>query len=425
MPRRRARAGAAWRIAALRLLLVVGSACAGLGLAELGVRWWRWHTLGAIPVPGYPDALTVHDPRYHHRYKPRTTVRESRPDFEAVYTTNALGLRGSRDYGPKPPGTIRLLMLGDSFTFGIGVNEGEPFCDLLQAAVAGSRPPVEIINAGVGSYSPTLEYLTLRDLYLAWDPDAVILWFDFSDLQDDELYARRLRYDPAGVLVGCDSDYADGHRDWAEMVLRRSALATYLHSKLVRSVQRIRLLGWRAYLDAKLRGEDTKLKAVFATGPPRLRMNLLQYDRYLMIRGLATEQELDRYWVRTGGFLLKIQELLEARGIPFVLGLYPQAVQVGPDHWANGREYYLFERGRTYDDPLPFTYIERFAAAHGIPVINTLPSFLAASDRPLFLPNDGHFTPEGHRALAAHALNDPVFRRLLRPRGRLSESDKP
>ncbi len=399
----------------LKLLTVGLSVLASLGALELGVRWWRYRTLWGIPQPGgYPDDITYRHPRYHHRYRPHAQTTEGRVDFHATYTTNALGLRGSREYGPKPAGVRRLLMLGDSFTFGIGVNDGQTFSALLQEAMDVRGAPIEIINAGVGSYSPILHYLTLRDLYLDWAPDAVILWFDFTDIQDDYEYEPHLLYDAAGQATVCNPDYVHGHRDWVATVLTRSALVKYLHHKLGGTVQRIRMLGWWEYVRAKFRGEDTKLAAVHLRGGRRSRVDLVAYDRLLMVRGTASAEELDRYWKRTGGYILKIRDLLAQRGVPLILGLYPSGVQVGPDQWGQGRTYWMFEPGRTYDDPLPFEFIERFARAQDIPVINTYPSFKAMREETLFLPMDGHFNAAGHQVLAAHVLHDPILAQLLR-----------
>ena len=381
---------------------------------EAGFRWHKWRRLTFDPLAGgYPDEITYQHPLYHHRYYANVAVKEWKADYDVVYTTNDLGLRGARRYGPKPAGVKRLLMLGDSFTFGIGVNDDEPFSAVIQQEMDPRRARIEVINAGVGSYSPILHYLTLRDLYLPLEPDAVILWFDVTDLQDDYLYERHLRYDAQGRLVACNSDYVRGHRDWVRPVLRRSAMANYFYSKFAGTYEKIGMLGWRAYLGAKLRGDDTKLNAVHMTAARRAHVDLLKYDRLLMVRGLATPAELERYWERTGGYLLRIQDLLRARDIPFALGLYPNAVQVGPNQWAEGRVYRMFDKGRTYDDPFPFTFIEAFARAHDIPVINTTPAFLAARDQELYYRWDGHFTPAGHRVLASHLLRDPTFRRLI------------
>lgn len=380
---------------------------------ELSFRWFRWHQLRQIAAPGIPYTFMRPHPIYHHRNITNATVQDHRPDYDATYTLNSLGMRGSVDYGAKPASTTRLLMIGDSFTFGFGVNDDEPFPSLIQRAFTEEGLPIEVINAGHGSYSPILHYLALRNIYLGLEPDAVILWLDFADIQDDYQYERHLLYDRQGRLVACNMGYVNGWPDVVGGLLFRSALLKYFESKFIRSYQKIRVLGWWNYFLAKLRGEDTKKKAIEMIGRRRARVDLVKYDRFLMTRGFSTTAEIERYWGRTGAYILKIRDLLREHGIPLVLGIYPYGHQVGVHQWHDGRVYEMLEQGVVYDDPRPFAFIEAFGARHGIPVINTSPSFIQARDETLYLPLDGHFNAAGHRVIASHLLHDPVFLSLV------------
>ncbi len=40
--------------------------------------------------------------------------------YDFTFTNNSLGFRGPREYGPKKAGEVRLLLLGDSFTYASG-----------------------------------------------------------------------------------------------------------------------------------------------------------------------------------------------------------------------------------------------------------------------------------------------------------------
>ncbi|MBI3320097.1 MAG: hypothetical protein HYZ89_05880, partial [Candidatus Omnitrophica bacterium] len=87
----------------------------------------------------------------------------------------------------------------------------------------------------------------------------------------------------------------------------------------------------------------------------------------------------------------------------------------GPDQWAEGRSFWGFERGKTYEATQAIGVLQRFCAAEHIPLINTMDSFRAAAkSEKLFYDEDGHFTPAGHRVLATHLLGDPQFLVLLR-----------
>jgi len=377
---------------------------------EVVFRLTRWRGL-------QPPERQEH-PIYHHRLRPNWTYPQTSPDFETSATTNSLGLRASTEYGPKPPGTTRILMLGDSFTFGVGVNDEETFCALLQRALNAGRDDgttVEVVNAGIGSYSPILHYLALRDLYLPLQPDAVVLWFDFGDMQNDFFYEHNLRYDQHGRLVACHPFYVDGRHDWFAELREQSALLKYFHNKFIRTYQKIRLLGLGEYLNAKLKGQSAKAAIATLTSKGRRVEEPIRYDQLFMIRNREDLPEITAHWQRSARYLLMIRDLLGAQRIPFVLAAYPYGIHVGPDQWGQGRTAFGFEPGRTYDDPFAFDLLEEFAAQHGIPFLNTYEAFrVAGREERLFHDWDGHFTPAGHRLIASMLPSDPTFLSLMK-----------
>ena len=100
----------------------------------------------------------------------------------------------------KPEGTGRVLLLGDSFTEGVGVEAADAFPARLQELVdhAGVQKRWEVINAGEASYSPILEYLLLKRVGLDLQPDLVILNLDLSDMYDDINYTKLAVFDASG-----------------------------------------------------------------------------------------------------------------------------------------------------------------------------------------------------------------------------------
>lgn len=93
--------------------------------------------------------------------------------------TNAKGLRGKEVSYKKTPGTFRVLMLGDSITFGYRVEENETFSHLL------FNNNIEVINSGVQGYGTDQELIYLQNEGLKYDPDLIVLNFcmenDFYD----------------------------------------------------------------------------------------------------------------------------------------------------------------------------------------------------------------------------------------------------
>jgi lysophospholipase L1-like esterase len=376
-----------------------------LASVEVGLRlfWVKHLLLGA----------GIEHPHFHHRLKPSATYDFKSSEFDVVLHTNRYGLRGPDPVIPKPPGTRRVLMLGDSFTFGFPVKDDDTFVWRLQQALRVRGAPVEVINGGVSGTSPTLHYIALRDQFLQFEPDLVLLWYDVGDLMEDHAFQKNLLYDAEGRIVRADPRYVNGRFDAWGAVQRHSALARWINTKLLRTFQKIRLLGAREYLHAKLRGERSKV-AIARLKHRQRAPDLAASDKFLLVRE-NTSLELARpYWELSARYLRMIRDLLQERHIRFAVGIYPYGMLAGPEQWAQGRVDWGFEPGRTYAADTYLALLEQWAAADGVPLINTFDSFRAAAPQAeLFYRWDGHFTPEGHRVLSDHLLRDPAFLDLL------------
>jgi lysophospholipase L1-like esterase len=127
---------------------------------------------------------------------------------ESVATINALGMRGDMPVTPKPAGTPRVLVLGDSTFFGHGVNDADTFPAQLQRVLGERGHPVEVLNAAVPGYSSEQSRVQLEELGWSLEPDLLIigsLWSDnnIDSFQDQDLlrtvhaYANNPLYDSA------------------------------------------------------------------------------------------------------------------------------------------------------------------------------------------------------------------------------------
>lgn len=398
-----ARTRAAPRLARVGLSLLTLVAC--LGLLELGLR---------LKHGSLSRGLSINHPHFHHRYPPYAETHFKSAEFDVTVKRNRFGLRGHEPSVPKPAGTTRLLMLGDSFTAGFAVPDGERFCDLIQEGLRARGDAVEVVNGGVSGYSPTLEYISLRDQFLAFEPDAVILWLDLGDLQEDRWFQKNLVYDAQGRIERCDPLYTDGRFNRWEWLRLHSALAQYVDAKILRTISRIQVLGLKEFVATKLRGERAKV-AVARLKAAQRADDLPTYDRFLLVRETTTEASVKPYWELTAKYLRMIHALCEERHIPFVLGIYPYGMLVGPDQWAEGRVFWGFERGKTYDASEAVALVTHFTRQEGITLVNTFEGFKeAGKTQKLFFDQDGHFNPAGHRVLAEHALHDAAFLAVVR-----------
>lgn len=103
---------------------------------------------------------------------------------------NSLGFRDTRQYSlDKNPGTFRILVLGDSVTFGHGALEETTYPYLLEQRLRQWRPDVDwqVWNLGVPGYNTRQELAYLKRVGPRYKPDLVIVGFYLNDLVDNDV----------------------------------------------------------------------------------------------------------------------------------------------------------------------------------------------------------------------------------------------
>ncbi len=154
-----------------RLLLALGL------LTAAAVTWWLW--------PDDDDRPEVYDITGDHPgdlmpgLAVDDNVRHYGPPFDIPYRfeTNYLGFRGPAPTAGDGP---TVVLMGDSFVFGMGVDEGETAADHLRAAL----PDATIHNAGVPGYTITDHLEQWDDKLAALAPDVILLFHTASDLKE-------------------------------------------------------------------------------------------------------------------------------------------------------------------------------------------------------------------------------------------------
>lgn len=102
---------------------------------------------------------------------------------------NSLGFRDDREYAvEKVPGTFRIIVLGDSVTFGHGTLSSTTYPFLLEQRLKQWRPAVkwEVWNLGVPGYNTSQELAYLREVGERYQPDLVIVGFYPNDFTANE-----------------------------------------------------------------------------------------------------------------------------------------------------------------------------------------------------------------------------------------------
>jgi lysophospholipase L1-like esterase len=172
----------ALRFLAIQLALVLVLATTAIFLAEQVARRRFPELRVAAERQQRPENLFIQfDRRLGWAHIPGATVRFTRLEFDTRVSINEDGFRGPRVPIGRRSGWNRIVVLGDSYVFGHGVNDDETFC----VRLAELFPQTEVVNLGVTGYSTDQELLLLEDRALAYEPDVVVLCFYANDLLDN------------------------------------------------------------------------------------------------------------------------------------------------------------------------------------------------------------------------------------------------
>ncbi len=148
--------------------------------ASLRLSWVRRHQ----HQPGMDYLFDLYSANRGWSLKPSLRDREA---YGRPLNTNSRGLRGLSEYPyERVPGKKRILVLGDSFSFGEEVGDRETFSAYLERLL----PNTEVINLGVHGYGHDQMLLYLREEGLKYKPDIILLGFLYYDLERNLLSFR-------------------------------------------------------------------------------------------------------------------------------------------------------------------------------------------------------------------------------------------
>ena len=196
----------------LNIVLLVGTLLFCCVAMELGLRvvfahsldfsmeMWKYATQLKQPVAN-PQLSFVHAPN-------RSAFLMGAP-----VSINSHGLRDQEYSEKKPPNVFRVMMLGDSTTFGWGVREEDTAAKFLERKLNAHLPPgydkAEVINAGVGNYDTVQEVTYYETRGRAFHPDLVVLVFFINDPEPVPIEKKGLLIDRS-YLIAFATNRLDG-----------------------------------------------------------------------------------------------------------------------------------------------------------------------------------------------------------------------
>ena len=136
------------------------------------------------------------------------------PDAEIVYTgwllrmpavehsVNSQGYRGPSHPFEKPPGTLRILLVGDSYTFGAGLPEDDTISAQLEDLLGtSSSRPVEVLNFGIPGMNLEETLEQYERFASQWEHDVVLYLLFANDLDGPQCEEESINRREAAILL--------------------------------------------------------------------------------------------------------------------------------------------------------------------------------------------------------------------------------
>lgn len=158
--------------------------------------------------------------------------------------TNSRGWRDAEAALERATGVRRIVVLGDSFTFGVQVDYGERFTEVLEE----TTPRLEVVNLGVNAFGTDQELRVLEVEGALYRPDVVVLLAYLGNDLDDIRYERRASWPKPWYELEADGALRliEPSATW-DVRLRSS---TYIGELLLRASNRARSIMTERWRDA-------------------------------------------------------------------------------------------------------------------------------------------------------------------------------
>lgn len=339
------------RIWLLRLVPTIALIAISLVLAEVVLRWRasgqpRRTVQSEHDSPGHCE----HDELLGWRLAPLANGRHKTSNFDVAIRINRHGLRADREYSyERRPHVARVVVVGDSFTFGHGVEAEETYAALLERW----RPATEVLNLGVQGFGTDQQLLILRSKGLRYHPDLVIMGLYKGDVfRNTELShgvalpKPMFELDDRGGLVLTNVPVPQGPGAGGPPLRSRGIL-------------------------------DSSLVYQRLSSPT---VSLVQHLGY------------GECWEVTEAIVRETAKLADRAGARFLVLILPSEGAIYGGHMVKGIQR------RTV------SVIAEMLTRSGVEHLDVTPALAARAaahpEEPLYFVPDGHFTPAGHRAVA-------------------------
>ena len=366
-----------WRTIVGNIALLIVAMLVTILLSEGLVRLVAPQRLESYRPIYEPDSLLV------YRLKRHYAAVHHQPEFEIHESTNDLGLRDG-PIGPKRQGVLRLLGLGDSFSYSNSVDLEDTFFKQLERfQKRAGGPEIEVINGAVPAYSTIQEFRYLERDGIRLRPDVVLLGFYVgNDFQDS--------YELFDSLGRPTVDVVDGELRAND----RFPIARYEQQERTLRTATLAIRGFLAsnsalYVFLRERFSETLWRMGLRNNPPPPDFCARKPSPAMRAGWSLTQNLLDSMAVLCSG-----------QNAQLVIVVLPTQYQVHEELWVHHFTTFGLNPA-DYDLDQPQQLMRDYCESRGIPYVDVLPAMRKrARNERLFYPIASYMTPAGHRAVA-------------------------
>ncbi len=345
-------------------------------------------------------------------------------EFSYTVSINQLGLR-DREIDPARRPECRIVAIGDSFTYGFGVNLEDTWVKVVEQRLRDSGLDVEIINCGSPGAGPADYARFAKKIIPVLKPDLVLVCLLQDDIGvgDAPLLERHWNDGMSWIRASFPNilRLMGQKQPWELDTGEQEAIAppqlksSQLNRELDANAMRVNLE--QLPLEARARFDSleplVKERALSGNLNPFMVISALNGPNYFVWRLALDTTSMQAFIERTAANLSYIRTITEyCGGRAAVLGI-PLGPYVNRHAYANVQRlgFEVIEEMLTTDAPDRGTELASQRA--GLPCRTATTAFRQKADREgLFYELDGHLTPEGH-ALYAEAVA-PFVEELVR-----------
>ncbi len=296
---------------------------------------------------------------------------DSAGEYQVDIKINSQGQRDKEYSVVKPADTQRIIVLGDSFTSSLDVEDDEIYTEILEK----NLPKTEVINFGVNGYGPLQEFIQLRETGIRYAPDVVIMT----------------------VYVGNDFDDNTGEYDWIAGYQRPIAHLDEHDNLLITNIpvpQPVPKARRNVLISVPRLHLLQLIKNVFGY------KNLLLPPELQLIHTPITSYHTKRFLLMEK-IIQDMANYCKSQNIRFIIVIAPTISQVNQKMWEQTQKS-LSLKTENYDQNLPNNILVQIGKKNNIEFVDLTGILKGATafGQTLYYPYTRHWNKFGHQKVA-------------------------